>query len=197
MAHNKKAIVICAVVCVIIWSFLNGVGNKDYSYIKNISGEEQRLNAWVTATLLEGNWTMIDTQQTKLENTWGKIDIRLVPGIDPSRLTGVIQPAKNTYFPVHPTQPSPSNETEDLEQSQTVDESVSPDVRKIRIKKQDPAATPDPSLSDNEITQNIETPQKYESKTPTDHIPEANQATKVYQSPVFETEQSQAQSNSK
>jgi hypothetical protein len=197
MAHNKKATVICAVLCVIIWSFLNGVGNKNYSYIKNISGEEQRLNAWVTATLLEGNWTMLDTQQTKLENTWGKIDIRLVPGIDPSRLTGVIQPAKNTYFPVHPTQPSPSNETEDPEQSQNVDESVSPDIRKIRIKKQDPSATPDLSLPADENTQNIETRQKNESQTLTDQIPKANQATKVYQSPVFETEQSQAQSNSK
>jgi hypothetical protein len=197
MAHNKKAFVIGVAVCVVIWIYLNGVGNQDYSYIKKISGEEQRLNAWVTATLLQGNWTVLDTQQTKLENTWGKIDIRLVPGIDPSRLTGVIQPAKNTYYPVHPTQPSPSNETEDPEQSQNANESVSPDIRKIRIKKQDPAATPDPSLPVDENTQNIETPKKKESKTPTDKIPEANLATKVYQSPVDETEQTQAQSNSK
>jgi hypothetical protein len=197
MSHNKKAFIICAAVSVVIYSLsLASVGNQDYSYIKNIPGEEQKLNAWVTATMLQGNWTMLDAQQTKLENTWGKIDIRLLPGIDPSRLTGVIQPAKNTYIPIHPTQPSPSPKTEDPEQSQTVDESVSPDIKKVRIKKQDPAETPDPSLTADENIQNIETPQKIESKTPTDQIPEANLPTQVYRSPVYETQQSQAESQS-
>lgn len=196
MSHNRKAFIIGAVVCVIIYSLsLASVGNQDYSYIKNIPGEEQKLNAWVTATMLQGNWTMLDAQQTKLENTWGKIDIRLVPGIDPSRLTGVIQPAKNTYSNPYPKEPSPTKK-EDPEQSQTVDESVSPEIRKVRIKKQDPTATPDPSLPAYENTENGETPQKIESKTPTDQIPEANLPTQVYRSPVYETQASEAQSNS-